>query len=151
MTLNSQKLERYPPADPVANPRWETLDDKAENTASQIKKLVEWLQQKDHFFNAVKTLKSERKLRHMLNVVSSHASKYTKYCEHFLDIKVKAYYIHEGSYDREAIYDHARHILKILTFLNKKITHEIMKSQSKLDELFFINKSLISNLAKIIQ
>ena len=137
MTLNNQKLERYPPADPVVNPRWETLDDKAENTALQIKKLLEWLQEKEHFFKAVKTLKSDRKLRHVLNVVSSHASKYTKYCKHFLDIKVKTYFIHDGNYNREAIYDHARHILKILTFLNKKITHKMMKCQTKLDELFF--------------
>ena len=92
MTLNNQKLEQYPPADPVANPRWETLDNKAENTALQIKKLLEWLQEKEHFFKAVKTLKSDRKLHRVLNVVSSHASKYTKYCEHFLDIKVKAYF-----------------------------------------------------------
>ena len=151
MTLNSQKLERYPPADPVANPRWETLDDKAENTALQIKKLLLWLQEKDYFFKAVKTLKSNRKLHRVQNVVSSHASKYTKYCEHFLDIKVKPYFIHDGNYNREAIYDHARQILKILTFLNKKITHEVMKSQTKLDKLFFINKSLILNFEKIIQ
>ena len=151
MTLNSQKVEQYPPADPIENPRWETLEDKVENTAVQITKLLEWLQKKEHFFNAVKTLKSQRKLHHVLNVVSSYASKYINYCDHFLNIKVKPYFIHAGNYDQEAIYDHARHILKILTFLQKKITHKMMKCQSKLDELFFINKSLIIELEKIIQ
>ena len=87
----------------------------------------------------------------MLNVVSSHASKYINYHDHFLNIKVKPYFIHAGNYDCEAIYDHARHILKILTFLQKKITHKMMKCQSKLDELFFINNSLIIELEKIIQ
>ena len=31
MTLNSQKVEQYPPADPIENPRWETLEDKVEH------------------------------------------------------------------------------------------------------------------------
>ena len=150
MTLNSQKVERYPPADPIANPRWETLEDKAENTSVQIKKLVEWLQEKEHFFHAIKSRNSNRKLVHVLNFVSSHSSKYINYCDHFLAIKKKPYFVHSGSYRREAIYDHAREILKILKFLDKKLTHEMMKCPSKLDELFFINKSLLLNLDKII-
>lgn len=151
MTLNTQKLQWYPPADPVANPRWETLDDKIENTTTQINKLLNWLQKKEHLFNAIKSIKSQRKLHNVLNFLSSHAAKYNTYCEHFLGMKVKSYYIHQGSYNREAMYDHARHILKVLIFLHKKISHEVMKCPSKQDELFFINKSLILNLETIIQ
>ena len=56
MTLNSQKVERYPPADPIENPRWETLEDKVENTAVQITKLLEWLQKKSTFSMQLKPL-----------------------------------------------------------------------------------------------
>ena len=151
MALNNQKVERYPPADSVANLRWETLDDKVENTTSQIKKLLEWLQEKEHFFNAIKSIKSQRKLHRVLISLRSHASKYANYCEHLLGIKVKPYYIHEGNYNREIIYNHARQILKILRFLYKKINHEMMNCPSKQDKLFLINKSLIRNLKTIIQ
>ena len=73
MNLNHFKVERFPPADPVANPRWESVDDKIENTRSQLSKLIFYLEDKDHLFKSVKLLKSETKRHNLLNVLSLHS------------------------------------------------------------------------------
>ena len=150
MNLNHFKVEWFPPADPVANPRWESVDDKIENTRSQLSKLIFYLEDKDHLFKSVKLLKSETKRHNLLNVLSLHSLKYTKYCEQSFGIKLKPYFIHKGKYEREAIYDHAREIIKILKYISKKINYEVLQCAPKQDKLFLINKSLLLKMKKLI-
>ena len=145
-----RKVERFPPADPIENPRWETVDDKIKNTKSQIVELIFYLEDKEHFFRSVKLLKSERKRNSLLNCLLLFVTKYTEYCEQYLSIKVKPYSVHEGKYAREALYDHARQIIKVLKYLSKKINEEVMYCATKQDNLFLINKSLLRKIKHLI-
>ena len=126
------------------------MDDKIENTRSQLSELIFYLEDKDHLFKSVKLLKSETKRHNLLNVLSLHSLKYTKYCEQSFGIKVKPYFVHKGKYEHEVIYDHAREIIKILKYISKKINYEVLQCAPEQDELFLINKSLLLKMKKLI-